>query len=101
MRFFEFNDYEYYALILAEDEESAKLGYEKEVADIEGKEKSLHPNVVLIEEALERYIKATIEGCETKMEKIKDFHKQISNFEKYVSKSAEPYMIFLIDGSLV
>lgn len=101
MRFFEFNDYEYYALILAEDEENAMVGYIEVVADIEEEEKSLHPNVISIEEALKRYVKAAVEGCETEKEKIRDFHKQISSFEKYVSKSIEPYIVFLVDGSLV
>lgn len=101
MKFFEFNNYEYYALILAKDEESAKLGYEELVAYIEEEEKNLHPSVISKEEALKKYIKGNIEGCETEKEKIKDFNNQIVNFEKYVSEGSEPYMVLLIDGSLM
>ncbi|HDO9489764.1 MAG: hypothetical protein KH415_24570 [Clostridium sp.] len=101
MKFFEFNDYEYYALILAEDEEHAKLGYTEVVSDIEEEEKRLHPNVISIEEALEKYIKAYIEDCETEKEKTESFYRQMSSFEKYVSKGTEPYSIFLIDGTLL
>ncbi|MCR2013813.1 hypothetical protein NSB31_29620 [Bacillus cereus] len=101
MKFFEFNDYEYYALILAEDEEKAKLGYTEVVADIEEEEKILQPNVIAIEEALEKYIKAYIEDCKTEKEKTESFHRQVSSFEDYVIKGTEPYSIFLIDGSLL
>ena len=41
MKFFEFNDYEYYALIVADGEEKAVLGYEETVAEIFEEEKEL------------------------------------------------------------
>ncbi|MDC4242678.1 hypothetical protein NE398_21395 [Clostridium tertium] len=100
MKFYEFDKYEYYALIGAENEDNAIVGYIEVVADIEEEEKNLYPNEISIKEALKRYVKATIEGCETEKEKTRDFHKQISNFEKYVSKGIEPYIVFLIDGGL-
>ena len=42
-----------------------------------------------------------IEGCETIGEKIQDFYKSIDNFKEYVSKGTEPYLVLLIDGSLI
>ena len=100
MKFFEFNDYEYYALIVADGEEKAVLGYEETVADIYEEEKESSPDVITVEEALERYKKGMIEGCETIGEKIQDFYKNIDNFKEYVSKGTE-YLVLLIDGSLI
>lgn len=101
MRFFEFNDYEYYGLVVAENEEKAMLGYEETVAEIYEEEKELEPDEITLEEALERYKKGMIEGCETIGEKIQDFYKSIDNFKEYVSKGTEPYLVLLIDGSLI
>lgn len=101
MKFFEFNKYEYYALILASDEEYAKIGYKENIADIDEEEESFRPNIITKEEALERFKNGAIEGCETKEDKIEDFNKLINNFNEYVSKGSEPYMVFLIDGSLI
>ena len=101
MKFFEFNKYEYYALILASNEEYAKIGYKENIADIDEEEESFRPNIITKEEALERFRNGAIEGCETKEDKIEDFNKLINNFNEYVSKGSEPYMVFLIDGSLI
>lgn len=101
MKFFEFNKYEYYALILASNEEYAKIGYKENIADIDEEEESFRPNIITKEEALERFKNGAIEGCETKEDKIEDFNKLINNFNEYVSKGSEPYMVFLIDGSLI
>lgn len=101
MKFFEFNDYEYYGLVVAEDEEKAKLGYEETVAEIYEEEKELSPNIITLEEALERYKNGIIEGCETEDEKIEDFHKSIASFKEYLSKGTEQYLVLLIDGSLI
>ena len=49
---------------------------------------------------LKRYVKAEVEGCKTVEDKIEDFNKQINSFNDYDSKGSEPYMVFLIDGSL-
>ena len=101
MKFFEFNKYEYYALILASNEEYAKIGYKENIADIDEEEESFRPDIITKEEALERFKKGVIESCETKEDKIEDFNKLINNFNEYVSKGLEPYMVFLIDGSLI
>ena len=101
MKFFEFNDYEYYALIVADGEEKAVLGYEETVAEMFEEEKELSPDVITVEEALERYKKGMIEGCETIGEKIQDFYKNIDNFKEYVSKGIGQYLVLLIDGSLI
>lgn len=101
MRFFEFNDYEYYGLVVAENEEKAILGYEEIVAEIYEEEQELEPDEITLEEALERYKKGMIEGCETIGEKIQDFYKSIDNFKEYVSKGTEQYLVLLIDGSLI
>lgn len=100
MKFYEFNDYEYYALILADDEENAMLGYQEVVADLSEEEKELSPDVISTEEAMTKFIKGNIEGCETEEEKVKEFHKMTSNFKEYVSSGTEQYLIFLVDGSL-
>ena len=44
IKFYEFNDFEYYALIVAEDVGKAKLGYKEVVADIYEEENELEPN---------------------------------------------------------
>lgn len=101
MKFYEFNNYEYYGLVIAEDEEKAKLGYEENIAEIYEEEKELEPNEISLEEALERYKKGMIEGCETVDEKIQDFYKTIDNFKEYGYKGTEPYLVLLIDGNLI
>ena len=101
MKFFEFNDYEYYGLVIAEDEEKAKLGYEENIAEIYEEEKELEPNEITLEEALERYKKGMIENCETIEEKTEDFYKTINNFKEHISNGIEPYFVLLIDGNLI
>lgn len=100
MKFYEFNKYEYYGLVLAIDEEWAKRGYEDIVADLEDEEKDISPDIITEEQALERYKKGKIDGCNTVEEKINDFNGIVKNFEEYVSKGEEPYMVLLIDGAL-
>ena len=101
MKFFEFNDYEYYGLVVAENEEKAILGYEETVTEICDEEKELEPNEITLEEALERYKKGMIEDCDTEDEKIEDFHNSLEDFKEYVSKGTEQYLVLLIDGSLI
>lgn len=101
MKFFEFNDYEYYGLVVAENEEKAILGYEETVAEIYDEEKELQPDEITLEEALERYKKGTIEDCETEDEKVEDFYKSIDNFKEYVNEGTEQYLVLLMDGSLI
>ncbi|MDB2122252.1 hypothetical protein, partial [Clostridium paraputrificum] len=101
MKFYEFNQHEYYGLVLAIDERWAKRGYEDIVADLEDEEKDISPDIITEEQALERYKKGKIDGCNTVEEKINDFNGIVKNFEKYVSKGEEPYMVLLIDGALL
>ncbi|ACO87192.1 hypothetical protein [Clostridium botulinum] len=101
MKFYEFNYFEYYALILAKDDIEAIKGYEEVVADLDDEEKELAPDIITEKEALEKYIKGHIEGCETNEEKEKDFYQAINNFKKFVKESTEKYLILLIDGGLI
>lgn len=100
MKFYEFYEFEYYALIGAEDEDNAMIGYTEVVADIVKDEEDFHPSMISKDEALERFKKGNIQGCKTEEDKIKDFNNQINNFNEYVSKGSEPYIVFLIDGCL-
>lgn len=99
MKFYEFNEYEYYALILAENEETAILGYEENVADIYEEEKDLSPNVVTFKHVLEVFKKSNIDGCNTEEEKVNELHSQIGEFMNG-DKNVEKYLLLLIDGSL-
>lgn len=101
MKFYEFKDFEYYAVILAEDEKNALIGYEEQIADLDEEEKDLTPDVITEKEALKRYKKAHIESCETEVEKEKDFYKAINNFKKFAEEVTEKYLILLIDGALI
>ncbi|MDM8310807.1 hypothetical protein QUW36_01925 [Clostridium cadaveris] len=106
MKFYEFNKHEYYALILALNEEEALKAYEEEiVGEIEEDEIELTPDIITEKQALKRYKKALIENCETEEEKEEDFYIFINSF-KYRQEEAiklgielsEKYQIFLVDG---
>lgn len=101
MKFFEFNNYEYYALIIALDKEKAKVGYEKEVAEIDAEERKLEPDEITLEEALKIYQQSTIEDCQTIDDKIEDFYANVSYFQEYISRGSEPYLVLLVDDSLI
>lgn len=101
MKFYEFNDYEYYALIVAEDSDKAKLGYEEFIVDIEDEEIYLEPDVISIDEALDRYKCGKIEGCNTEEDKIKDFYKAIDYYKEYVLNGDGEYICLLVDSSLI
>ena len=101
MKFFEFNKYEYYALIVAEDEENAKKGYEEVVAEINEDEKSLSPDVISSGEALNRFVMGNIEGCTTKKEKVDDFNQNVHKFGEDLKNGVDKYLILLMDGSLI
>jgi len=101
MKFFEFNNYEYYGLIIAVDKEKAKLGYEKEVAEIDTEERKLEPDEITLEDALKIYQQSTIEDCQTIDDKIEDFYKNVSYFQEYISRGSEPYLVLLVDDSLI
>ena len=101
MKFFEFNNYEYYALIIAESVENALLGYEEEVADIYEGEQELSPDEVTLEHSLSKYIKGDIEGCYSDEEKINDFHNNIDYYKDSIHNKNGKYLILLIDGGLI
>lgn len=89
MKFFEFNDFGYYALIGAETEDRAIKHYEEDVSDIE--DKDVYPLEISKEEAKKKLL--TICKNEDEEEKAK------REFNKF-TLSSEPYLI-LIDGSLI
>ena len=96
MKFFEFNKYEYYALILASNEEYAKLGYKEEVADIEEEEDNFSPDALTEEEALEKWKRAIREE-----DKIKEFNEDIKEFKEAEEQGLKGYIVLLIDGNLL
>lgn len=100
MKFYEFNKFEYYALIMAETEEKAFEGYEEVVAEIEEREKELKPDIITKEQALQRYRDAEIKGCVTAEEKTNDFNKSHKYFADEIKEGYYDYWIVLIDGFL-
>lgn len=107
MKFYEFNDYGYYALIGVDEKleypgDVAIKAYQEEVADIDEDEKDFTPNEITKEQALEQYKHAEIEGCSTEEEKVREFEKQIDLDNKLcVSVDDNKYVLLLIDGSLL
>ena len=106
MKFYDFSDYEYYALIGVSEKEKVSMdvaleAYMEEVADFEeGKE--LIPTEISKEQALEIYKKAVIEGCETEEEKAEQFEKEIDLGNKLSIRFGDNrYVLLLIDGSLL
>ncbi|MCT8975512.1 hypothetical protein N4T77_02760 [Clostridium sp. CX1] len=86
MKFYEFNDFDYYALIGAESEEDAVKYYRETVADVE--EDDGPPSQITKEDARAKLLG----GCrEDEIEALKEF-------DIYTSRQ-EPYLV-LIDGSL-
>lgn len=99
MNFYEFNDYGYYALILAKSEECALRIYDENVSELDEDEKHLSPRHLTEHEALKVFLKSKIEHCNTKEEKESEFYKWINeckNDQEYFEYGS----IFLIDGSL-
>ena len=107
MKFYDFSDYEYYALIGVSEREKFPMdvaleAYMEEVAEIDEEEKGILPKEVSKEQALEIYKKATIEGCETEEEKIEQFKKEIDlNNKLSIRYGDNRYVLLLIDGSLI
>jgi hypothetical protein len=101
MKFYEFNEYEYYALIAADTLENAELGYEEIVADLSDEEKDLEADEITLEEALQRYKEGNIEGCETEKEKTTEFYKVIAIVEENIREGIENYQVLLIDNCLI
>ena len=107
MKFYDFSDYEYYALIGVSEREKFPMdvaleAYTEEVAEIDEEEKGILPKEVSKEQALEIYKKAVIEGCETEEEKIEQFEKEIDlNNKLSIRYYDNRYVLLLIDGSLI
>lgn len=80
MKFYEFNNYEYYALIGAENEEKAIKFYVEEISDIEI-EKDERPNEITRECAWNKYKKALENELVFMFEEdmLKEFNNQIIN----------------------
>ena len=102
VKFYAFNDYEYFALIAVDAEEKYPMAvaieaYKEEVADIEDDEEECTPDEISLDEALEKYKKARIEGCNTEADKVSDFYKRIDLDVEH----EQDYEIMLIDGSLI
>ena len=107
MKFYDFSDYEYYALIGVSEREKFPMdvaikAYEEEVAEIYEEEKELTPTEISKENALEVYKKSNIEGCETEEEKAEQFEKEIDLGNKLsIRYDDNRYVLLLIDGGLV
>ena len=107
MKFYDFSDYEYYALIGVSEREIFPMedtieAYIKEVAEVDEEEKGILPKEVSKEQALEIYKKAVIEGCETEEEKIEQFEKEIDlNNKLSIRYGDNSYVLLLVDGSLL
>lgn len=91
MKFYEFNNFGYYALIGATKEEKAINYYVETVADILEEEKDEPIELLTIEEVKEKVLLA----CENEKEK----QESLKHFEMMVH-SDETWLI-LIDGSLL
>lgn len=89
MRFFEFNEFDYYALIGAETEDEAINFYQEAVADIENDDDK--PDEITEEQVREKIINDTKEKINEIITLLKDFDENI--------KSTIPFLI-LIDGAL-
>lgn len=99
VNFYDFGEFEYYALVVAENMENAIKGYKEVVADIEDEE--LEPRIITRKEALEKYKKGKIEGCETEKEKAHDFLKSLSEFRNPTTNGGYEYLVLLMDSSLL
>ena len=107
MKFYDFSDYEYYALIGVSEREKFPMdvaleAYMEEVAEIDEEEKGILPKEVSKEQALKIYKKSVIEGCETEEEKAKRFEKEIDlNNKLRIRYYDNRYVLLIIDGNLI
>ena len=107
MKFYDFSNYEYYALIGVSEREKFPMdvaleAYMEEVAEIDEEEKGILPKEVSKEQALKIYKKSVIEGCETEEEKAKRFEKEIDlNNKLRIRYYDNRYVLLLIDGNLI
>lgn len=90
--FFEFNNCEEKALIVAENINRASFGYSREVCEISECEKDIKIRMIPEREANEIYKNANIKGCKTPFEKALDFGKRLKQYKETDST----YMVLLI-----
>lgn len=100
VKIYAFNDYDYFALIAVDGGEKypmavAIAAYNEEIAEYED-EKDNTPDEITLDDAIEIYKKAWIEGCSTEASKIIDFYERID----LDTEHEQDYEIMLIDGSL-
>ena len=99
MKFYDFSDYEYYALIGVSERETFPMDVAIKAYE---EEKELTPTEISKENALEVYKKSNIEGCETEEEKAEQFEKEIDLGNKLsIRYDDNRYVLLLIDGGLV
>lgn len=107
MKFYDFSDYEYYALIGVLETEKYPMDvaikvYEENVGELEEYEKEIAPREITEEQALKIYKKSNIEGCKTEEEKVEEFKKQIDLGNKTCIRYRDnKWVLLLIDGSLI
>lgn len=101
VNFYDFGEFEYYALVVAENMENAIKGYTEVVADVEDEDMELEPRIITRKEALEKYKKGEIEGCQTVQEKVQDFYKEVSEFRNPLTNGGYEYLVLLMDSSLI
>lgn len=92
-KFYEFNGYEYYALVKAKNEDEAKRYYEEVVSELEKHEQDLSPDIISLDEAIEKVKKAYFESEEERPE--------IINSMILDDKSDLDHCVILIDRSLI
>lgn len=106
MKFYDFSDYEYYALIGAKSQEEATKFYEETVSDIEPDdeppaeitEKEAREKLLdVCEKSVPRSPNASASGMKSVIQEAKD--EALAEFEQGI-KGPEPYLI-LIDGTLI
>lgn len=97
MKFYEFNQHEYYALIMAETLDHALVGYSMNVCELEEGEN--HPSIITKTEALDRYKKAYIENCDTEEEKVIDFYNQLDVYR--YANTVKTFNVLLVDSMLL
>ncbi|MFR1708943.1 MAG: hypothetical protein ACLSV2_08595 [Clostridium sp.] len=91
MKFYEFRNYEYYALIGADSKEDAIKEYERKIADIMEDEKEKKPVELTEKQVKNKYINALRNESESKEKVLKDFE---------VCRGEYNPCLLLIDGCL-
>lgn len=94
MKYWDFSNYEYYALIGANTEEKALEEYKTTVADICCGEEGLHPTIVTEEYTRNMFFKCLVEQGEED----KTLEEIIKEFDEY--KRSDESITLLIDNAL-